>query len=45
MLRPELRDVDIPHRTTMQKHILDTFSEVVHNMSEHIQVMLAYEIT
>jgi hypothetical protein len=42
LLRPELRDADIPHRTTMQKCILDTFSEVVHNMSQHIQVMLSY---
>lgn len=44
LLRPELRDVDIPHRTTMQKRILDTFSEVTHNMSQHIQVMLTCDL-
>jgi hypothetical protein len=44
LLRPELRNVDIPHRTTMQKRILDTFSEVIHKMSQHIQVMLSCDL-
>jgi hypothetical protein len=42
LLRPELRDADIPHRTTMQKRILDNFAETLQNMSRHIQVILNY---
>ena len=40
MLRPELSDADIPHRTTVQKHILDSFTDVISNLSQHIQVVL-----
>ena len=44
LLRPELRPADIPHRTTMQKRILDTFSDVIQDMSEHIQVILSCDL-
>ena len=43
-LRPELREADIPHCTTMQKRILDNFAETLHTMSQHIQVILNYHI-
>ena len=38
---PELCNADIPGCTTMQKRILDNCSEVLQNMSQHIQVMLS----
>ena len=44
LLRPELRPADIPHCTTMQKRILDTFSDVIQDMSEHIQVILSCDL-
>jgi hypothetical protein len=44
LLRPELRDADIPHRTTMQKRIVQNCSETLSNLSQHIQVMLNYYI-
>ena len=45
LLCPELCSVDIPHRTTMQKRILDTFSDVIQDdMSEHIQVILSCDL-
>ena len=43
-LRPELREADIPHCTTMQKRILDNFAETLNTMSQHIQVILIYHI-
>ena len=39
-----LRPADIPHHTTMQKCILDTFSDVIQDMSEHIQVILSCDL-
>ena len=36
--------VDIPDHTTMQKCILDTFSDVIQDMSEHIQVILSCDL-
>ena len=44
LLRPELHPADIPHCTTMQKCILDTFSDVIQDMSEHIQVILSCDL-
>jgi hypothetical protein len=44
LLHPELCPADIPHRTTMQKRILDTFSDVIQDMSEHIQVILSCDL-
>ena len=44
LLCPELCPVDIPHCTTMQKRILDTFSDVIQDMSEHIQVILSCDL-
>jgi len=40
MLRPELREVDIPHRTTMHKHIIQTSEEALANLSQDIIVRL-----
>jgi hypothetical protein len=42
LLRPELREADIPHRTTMQRRILDNFAETLQTMSQHILVSLNY---
>jgi hypothetical protein len=44
LLRPELQNADIPHRTTMQNRILDTFSDVIQDMSEDIQVILSCDL-
>lgn len=40
LLRPELRDVDIPHRTTMHKRIIQTSEEVLANLALDIKVSL-----
>ena len=39
-----LHPADISRHTTMQKHILDTFSDVIQDMSEHIQVILSCDL-
>jgi hypothetical protein len=44
LLRPELHESDIPHRTTMQQRILDNFGEKLQSMSQHIQVIYNYYI-
>ena len=40
LLCPELRDVDIPHRTTMHKRIIQTSEEVLANLALDIKVSL-----
>ena len=40
LLRPDLQDVDIPHRTTMQKRIIQTSEEALAELAHYIQVML-----
>ena len=40
LLHPELQDVDIPHRTTMQKHIIQTSEDVLANLALDIEVRL-----
>jgi len=42
LLRPELKDKGIPHRTTMYKRILETCEEELGNLSQHIQVILGH---
>ena len=42
LLRPELQDRDIPHRSTMHKCILQTYEEALSDLSENIEVMLYY---
>ena len=36
----ELRDVDIPHRTTMQKRIIQTSEDALANLALDIEVRL-----
>ena len=40
LLHPELQDVDIPHQTTMQKHIIQTSEDVLANLALDIEVRL-----
>ena len=40
LLYPELQDVDIPHQTTVHKHIIKTSEEVLANLALDIQVSL-----
>ena len=42
LLRPDLHDADIPHRTTMHKRIIDNFEETLYKLSQHIQVISHY---
>ena len=40
LLRPELQDRDIPHRTTMHKRIIENYEEALQALSQDIQVYL-----
>ena len=44
LLRPELQDTDIPHRTTMHKRIIETCEEALDDLAQCIQVFLAYDL-
>jgi hypothetical protein len=40
LLHPELQDKDIPHQTTMHKHIIQTSEEALANLAQDIHVRL-----
>jgi hypothetical protein len=42
LLRPELRDRDIPHRGTMHTRIIQTYDEALRDLSEQIQVFYIF---
>lgn len=44
LLRPELRDADIPHRTTMHNRIVETCDEALDDLSQRILVRPSYYI-
>jgi hypothetical protein len=39
MLRPELRDQDIPHRTTIRKRVLEVLDEYIIELKSQLQVL------